>query len=448
MSNKKDKKNNIAVVFIGHLDSGKSTTAGHLLYQLGCVDHPTLEKYEKEATEMGKRSYKYAWILDNLKAERERGITIDISLQKFETAHHCFTIIDAPGHRDFLKNLITGTSQADVAILVVDASNGKFEQGVGKYGQMREHILLAHTLGVKQLVVAINKMDCTEPLPYDEARYNECKNETMSYIQKAGYNDDQVTYVPISGWCGENIVEKSQHMSSWYDGPTLVEALDSCELPPRPYDKPLRIPIQDVYKIGGVGTVPVGKVEAGILRPGMEICFAPSGIVTTVLSVERHHKSVPEAGAGCNVGFAIQNVAVKDLQRGNVASNVRDHPATGVKSFVAQCIILNHPGKKISNGYCPIVDCHTAHVACSFKILEKIDRQTGQVLETNPAFVENGDACIVEMKPTKPFCVEVFDEFPALGRFAVRDMDKTVAVGIVKSIQREEKDEVDEGDDW
>lgn len=440
-------KANISVVFIGHIDSGKSTTAGHLLYQLGCIDHQTLERYEQEATELGKDSYKYAWILDNLKAERERGITIDISLQKFETSKHCFTIIDAPGHRDFIKNLITGTSQADVAILVVDASNGMFEQGVGKYGQLKEHLLLAHTLGVKQLIVAINKMDCTEPLPYDETRYNDCKNETMTYIREVGFDDDdQVTFVPISGWCGENIVEKTQSMSSWYDGPTLVEALDACHVPPRPVDKPLRIPIQDVYKIGGVGTVPVGRIESGIIRPGMEVAFAPNNIVTTVQSVERHHKSVLEASAGSNVGFAVQNVAVKDLQRGNVASNARDHPAKVVKSFTAHCIILNHPGK-ISNGYCPIIDCHTAHVACSFKILEKKDRQTGKVLESNPPFVESGDACTVEMRPTKPVCVERFDEFPQLGRFAARDMDKTVAVGIITSIEPQEP-EIDEGDDW
>lgn len=395
---------------------------------------------------MGKASFKFAWVLDNLKAERERGITIDISLQKFETSNYGYTIIDAPGHRDFIKNLITGTSQADVAILVVDACNGAFETGVGGNGQMREHVLLAHTLGVKQLVVAINKMDCTEPLPYSEGRYKECANETLAYIRNVGFEDGCVQCVPISGWCGDNIKEKSENMSSWYDGPTLMEALDAIDAPERPVNKPLRIPIQDVYKIGGIGTVPVGRIESGIIRPGIDVAFAPTDIVAEVKSVERHHKSIDEAGPGANVGFSVKNVAVQDLQRGNVASNANDNPATGVESFTAHCIILNHPGE-ITDGYCPVIDCHTAHVACSFNIIERKDRRTGEVLETNPKSVKTGDACTVIMKPTKPFCVETFEDFPPLGRFAVRDMKQTIAVGIIKSVVRKQP-EVDEADDW
>jgi len=395
---------------------------------------------------MGKPSFKYAWILDTLKSERERGITIDISLQKFETPHYGYTIIDAPGHRDFIKNLITGASQADVAILLVDACNGAFELGVGPAGQMREHVLLAHTLGVKQLVVAINKMDCTEPMPYYEGRYEECKNETLAYVRSVGFEDDCVQCVPISGWCGDNITQESDNLCGWYHGPTLMEALDAIEAPVRPVDKPLRIPIQDVYKIGGIGTVPVGRIEAGIIRPGMDIAFAPTDIISEVKSVERHHKSIDEAGPGANVGFSVKNVAVKDLQRGNVASNADDRPAVGVESFTAHCVILNHPGE-ISNGYCPVVDCHTAHVACTFTVKEKKDRRTGEVLETNPKCVKTGDACTVEMKPTKGFCVEKFEEFPPLGRFAVRDMKQTVAVGIITSVVRKEV-EVDEADDW
>jgi elongation factor 1-alpha len=435
-------RENISCVFIGNIDSGKSTTAGHLLYKCGSVDEDTIKKYEEEAAEMGKTSFKYAWVLDNLKSERERGITIDISLQKFDTPRFGYTIIDAPGHRDFIKNLITGTSQADVAVLVVDATHGSFESGVGAHGQMREHILLAHTLGVNQLVVAINKMDCTEP-QYDEYRFNEVANETIAYVKGVGYSD-AVAVVPISGWCGDNILERSENMP-WYSGKTLVEALDSCEGPVRPYDKPLRIPIQDVYKIGGVGTVPVGRIESGTIRPGIEAAFAPTDIIAEVKTVERHHKLVSEAGPGSNVGFSIKNVSVRDLQRGNVASDARDNPATGVESFTSHMVVLNHPGS-ISDGYCPVIDCHTAHVACSLNILQKQDRRTGEVLEEKPESVKKGDACIVEMKPTKAFCVETFDEFPPLGRFAVRDMKQTVAVGIIKSVVRAEQEEED--DDW
>jgi elongation factor 1-alpha len=347
----------------------------------------------------------------------------------------------APGHRDFIKNLITGTSQADVAVLVVDATYGSFEVGVGVHGQMREHILLAYTLGVNQLVVAVNKMDCTEP-QYDEHRFNEVATETIAYIKAVGYSN-AVAVVPISGWWGENMVERSENMP-WYTGDTLIEALDNCEAPSRPSDKPLRIPIQDVYKIGGVGTVPVGRIESGTIRTGIDAVFAPKGIIAEVKSVEKHHKMVSEAGPGVNVGFSVKNVSVKDIQRGDVASDASDYPATGVESFKSHCVILNHPGK-IKDGYCPVVDCHTAHVACSFNIIEKQDRHTGEVLEKKPEFVKTGDACIVEMKPTKPFCVETFDEFPPLGRFAVRDMKQTIAVGIIKSVVHAK---VEDEDDW
>ncbi len=313
---------------------------------------------------------------------------------------------------------------------------------MGSHGEMREHILLAHTLGVSQMIVAINKMDSTSPQQYDEQRFNEVKNETMAYVKNVGYKD-AVAVVPISGWFGENLVERSENMP-WYTGETLIEAFDKCEAPIRPYDKPLRIPVQDVYKIGGVGTVPVGRVEAGMIRPGIDVLFAPKGIIAEVKSVENHHKLVSEAGPGSNVGFNVQNVSVKEIQRGNVASDANDNPATGVESFTTHCVILNHPGK-ISDGYCPVIDCHTAHVACSCNIIEKLDRHTGEVLEKKPEFVKTGDACIMEMKPTKPFCVEAFDEFPPLGRFAVRDMKQTVAVGIIKSVTHSEEEEED---DW
>jgi len=268
----------------------------------------------------------------------------------------------------------------------------------------------------------------------------------LAYVRSVGYADDCVQCIPISGWYGDNITQKSDNLCGWYHGPTLMEALDAIEAPVRPLDKPLRIPIQDVYKIGGIGTVPVGRVEAGIIRPGIDIAFAPTDIIAEVKSVERHHKSIDEASAGANVGFSVKNVAVKDIQRGMVASNANDRPAVGVESFTAHCVILNHPGE-ISDGYCPVIDCHTAHVACSFHITEKKDRRTGEVLEINPKSVKTGDACTVEMKPTKAFCVETFEEFPPLGRFAVRDMKQTVAVGIITSVVRKEV-EVDEADDW
>lgn len=429
-------KDHLSIVVIGHVDSGKSTTTGHLIYKLGGIDKRVIEKFEKEAAEMNKRSFKYAWVLDKLKAERERGITIDIALWKFETPKYYCTVIDAPGHRDFIKNMITGTSQADVAVLSIDSTPGGFEAGISKDGQTREHALLAYTLGVKQLICSLNKMDATEP-KYSEKRYLEIKKEVSSYLKRVGYNPDKVPFVAISGFMGDNMIEKSTNMP-WYKGPTLLEALDGMSPPKRPIDKPLRLPLQDVYKIGGIGTVPVGRVETGVIKPGQVVTFAPAGLTTEVKSVEMHHEALPQAVPGDNVGFNVKNVSVKELKRGYVASDSKNNPAQGCASFTAQVIIMNHPGQ-ISNGYSPVLDCHTSHIACKFSdITTKIDRRSGKELEKNPKFIKNGDAAFVEMVPSKPMCVEQFTEFPPLGRFAVRDMRQTVAVGIIKAVEKKE----------
>uniref|UniRef100_A0A7S3K0G6 Elongation factor 1-alpha n=1 Tax=Aureoumbra lagunensis TaxID=44058 RepID=A0A7S3K0G6_9STRA len=431
-------KTHVNLVVIGHVDAGKSTTTGHLIYKCGGIDKRTIEKFEKEAAELGKASFKYAWVLDNLKAERERGITIDIALWKFESPKYYFTVIDAPGHRDFIKNMITGTSQADVAILVIDSSVGGFEAGISKDGQTREHALLAFTLGVKQMIVAMNKMDDVS-VKYGEARYKEIKQEVSSYLKKVGYKPMKIPFVPISGWMGDNMIDKSANMP-WYKGPFLLEALDNVNPPKRPTDRPLRLPLQDVYKIGGIGTVPVGRVETGVLKPGMVVTFAPTQLSTEVKSVEMHHESLPEAVPGDNVGFNVKNVSVKELRRGYVASDSKNDPAKGAASFYAQVIIMNHPGQ-ISAGYSPVLDCHTAHVACKFSELnQKMDRRSGKVMEENPKFVKSGDACMTTLVPTKPLCVESFADYPPLGRFAVRDMRQTVAVGVIKNVTKAEKD--------
>lgn len=431
-------KTHINLVVIGHVDAGKSTTTGHLIYKCGGIDKRTIEKFEKEAKEMGKASFKYAWVLDKLKAERERGITIDIALWKFESPKYYFTVIDAPGHRDFIKNMITGTSQADCAILVIASGTGEFEAGIAKNGQTREHALLAYTLGVKQMIVAINKMD-DKSVNYSEARYNEIKTEVSSFIKKIGYNPDTVSFVPISGWNGDNMLERSANMP-WYKGPILIEALDNIVEPKRPSDKPLRVPLQDVYKIGGIGTVPVGRVETGILKPGMVVTFAPAMITTEVKSVEMHHEALTQATPGDNVGFNVKNVAVKDIRRGFVAGDSKNDPPAETDNFVAQVIVLNHPGQ-IHPGYAPVLDCHTCHIACKFaEILTKVDRRSGKSLEDAPKNIKSGDAAMVKLIPSKPMCVETFSEYPPLGRFAVRDMRQTVAVGVIKEVTKKAKD--------
>ncbi|KAF3351036.1 hypothetical protein VdG2_00543 [Verticillium dahliae VDG2] len=457
----KEEKAHINVVVIGHVDSGKSTTTGHLIYQCGGIDKRTIEKryvlqivqtllpvvsaLHAPAAELGKGSFKYAWVLDKLKAERERGITIDIALWKFETPKYMVTVIDAPGHRDFIKNMITGTSQADCAILIIAAGTGEFEAGISKDGQTREHALLAYTLGVKQLIVAINKMDTTK---WSEERFTEIIKETTNFIKKVGYNPKTVAFVPISGFNGDNMLQPSTNCP-WYKGwekegakgvkstgKTLLEAIDAIEQPKRPTDKPLRLPLQDVYKIGGIGTVPVGRIETGVLKPGMVVTFAPANVTTEVKSVEMHHEQLSEGLPGDNVGFNVKNVSVKDIRRGNVAGDSKNDPPQGAASFTAQVIVLNHPGQ-VGAGYAPVLDCHTAHIACKFaELLEKIDRRTGKSVEASPKFIKSGDAAIVKMIPSKPMCVEAFTDYPPLGRFAVRDMRQTVAVGVIKAVEK------------
>jgi elongation factor 1-alpha len=330
--------------------------------------------------------------------------------------------------------MITGTSQADVAILVIASGEGEFEAGISKNGQTREHALLAFTLGVKQMIVVCNKMDNVN---WAENRYNEIQREVSGYLKKVGYNPKNIPFVPISGFHGDNMVDRTDKMP-WYKGPTLLEALDDIKPPKRPMDKPLRVPLQDVYKIGGIGTVPVGRVETGVLKPGMVVTFAPVNVTTEVKSVEMHHEALPEAVPGDNVGFNVKNVSIKDIRRGNVAGDSKKDPPQETEDFTAQVIILNHPGQ-IHAGYAPVLDCHTAHIACKFKeLLEKVDRRSGKKMEDNPKAVKSGDAAMVLLVPSKPLCVETFTDYPPLGRFAVRDMRQTVAVGVIKAVTRKD----------
>merc|ERR1712019_67762 len=437
----KDEKPHISLVVIGHVDSGKSTSTGHLIYLNGGIDERTIEKFRKEAELIGKGSFAFAWVLDKLKAERDRGITINITLTKFETEKHHYTIIDAPGHRDFIKNMITGTSQADVSVLMISSQAGEFEAGVSKEGQTKEHALLAFTLGVKQMVVGLNKQDHPS-VNYSEERYNEIKKEATSFLKKGGYKVDQIPFVPFSGLTGENMLVKENKDGKdnfpWYKGPTLVAALDTMQAPERPVDKPLRLPINDVFKISGIGTVPVGRVETGVLKPAMQVRFTPSGLTSECKSVEMHHEQLPQAIPGDNVGFSVRNISVKDIKRGYVCSNEKEDPARECTDFLAQVIVLNHPNQ-INAGYSPVLDCHTTHTACKFDTLvSKIDRRTGKTLEENPQFIKSGDAALVQLVPSKPMCVENFKDYPPLGRFAVRDMKQTVAVGVIKEVTKKE----------
>ncbi len=410
-------KPHLNIVFIGHVDHGKSTTVGRLLYEHGEIDQRIVDQYKKEAEQKGKATFEFAWVMDRLKEERERGLTIDVAHRKFMTDKYYFTIIDAPGHRDFVKNMITGTSQADAAILIVAAPEGVMEQ-------TKEHLFLARTLGVPQLIIAINKMDATQP-PYSEKRFNEVKEEVEKLLMMIGWKD--IPFVPISGYYGDNVMKKSEKMP-WWKGPSLLELLNNLKVPPKPTEKPLRIPVEDVYSITGIGTVPVGRVETGVLRVGDKITFMPANKSGEVKSIEMHHEPLKEAYPGDNIGFNVRGIGKKDIKRGDVAGPISS-PPTVAKSFTAQVVVLNHPSV-IAPGYTPVFHAHTAQVACKFEeIMKTLDPKTGATKQEHPDFIKTGDIAVVKILPTRPMVIEPAKELPQLGRFAVRDMGQTVAAG-------------------
>lgn len=415
-------KPHLNLIFAGHVDHGKSTLVGRVLYDTGALSENDLRKLKDEAAKVGKATFEFAFAMDSLKEERERGVTIDIAHKDFNTQKYYFTIIDAPGHKDFVKNMITGASQADAAVLVCSAKEGIQAQTI-------EHAFLLKVLGVGQFIIAINKMDAVN---YDQAKYKETVDALTAKIKPMGYPVDKIPFIPTSAYMGDNIAKKSDK-TAWYTGPTLVEAFDNLIEPKKPLDKPLRLPIQEVFTITGQGTVPVGRVEAGVMKPGQQIVIMPEGVPGEVKSIEMHHQQLAEAVPGDNVGFALKNVDKKAIKRGSVVGDPQK-PPTVAEEFKAQIVVLNHP-TAIGKNYTPVFHLHTAQLACTItEILEKKDPKTGQTAQANPDFLKTGDVAIVKIKPTRPVVAEKYQDYPALGRFAMRDMSQTVAAGVILEV--------------
>jgi elongation factor 1-alpha len=419
-------KPHLNIVFIGHVDHGKSTTVGRLLLDSGHIEGHVVEKNEKLAAESGKAGFGLAYVMDGLKEERERGITIDVAHKEFFTPNYYWTVIDAPGHRDFVKNMITGASQADAAVLLCAANDGV-------NAQTKEHAFLARVLGVSQLIVHVNKMDISG-VDWSEDKYNQACKEVSALLKMAGFKPDDIPMIPASSLNGDNVYNKSDKCS-WYKGPTLFEAIDKITMPKKPLDKPLRLPIQDVYKISGIGTVPVGKIETGTLNVGKNVVFNPSQKSGEVKSIEMHHTMVAKAEPGDNVGFNVRGLAAVDIRRGDVAGYADTAPmfVRHDESFVGQIQLMDIP-KAVSVGYTPVFHAHTAQVAIRF--LELLEKTNKNGKEANPSFLKTGDACLIRFQPTKPFAIEQMDTFPELSRFAIRDMGKTVAAGVCLKIDK------------
>jgi elongation factor 1-alpha len=411
---------NLAV--IGHVDHGKSTMVGRLLYETENVPEHVIEQHKEEAEEKGKGGFEFAYVMDNLAEERERGVTIDIAHQEFDTDEYYFTIVDCPGHRDFVKNMITGASQADNAVLVVAADDGV-------QPQTQEHVFLARTLGIGELIVAVNKMDLVD---YKEGRYKEVVEEVKDLLNQVRFDTENASFIPVSAFEGDNVEARSDNMD-WYDGEILLEALNSLPEPEPPTDAPLRLPIQDVYTISGIGTVPVGRVETGVLNTGDNVSFQPSDVGGEVKTIEMHHEEVPKAEPGDNVGFNVRGIGKDDIRRGDVCGPA-DDPPTVAETFEAQIVVMQHPSV-ITAGYTPVFHAHTAQVACTIESIDaKIDPASGEIAEENPDFIQSGDAAKVTVRPQKPLSIEPSSEISELGSFAIRDMGQTIAAGRVLSV--------------
>jgi len=414
-------KPHINIVFVGHVDHGKSTTVGRLLFDTGAIEEQAMRKLKEKAEELGKGGFEFAFVMDGLKEEQERGVTIDLAHKKFDTQKYEFTIIDAPGHRDFIKNMITGASQADAAVLVVSSE--------GVMAQTKEHAFLCKTLGVGQIIIACNKMDVVN---FDEAKYNAVKEDVSKLLKMVGYKPDEIPFVPVASLHGDNVAKKSDK-TPWYKGPTLLEALDQLKVPEKPVDLPLRLPLQDVYNITGIGVVPVGKVETGVMKVGQKVTVMPArdgrGISGEVKSIEMHHEQIQQAEPGDNIGFNVRGISKQDIARGDVLGSADNVPTVAME-FTAQLVVLNHP-TVITVGYTPVFHIHTAQVACQvIEIVKKINPATGETLQENPDFIKNGDAAIVKFKPVQPLVIETQKEIPQLSRFAIRDSGATVAAGM------------------
>ena len=417
-----DKKEHMNLVVVGHVDHGKSTTVGRLLFDSGNVDEQTMRKLTEKAAELGKKGFEFAFVMDNLKEERERGVTIDLAHKKFETPKYYFTIIDAPGHKDFIKNMITGAAQADCGVVVVAANDGVM-------AQTKEHIFLSKTLGVGQIIIAVNKMDM---MKYDQAKFDEVVKQVSELLKSVGYKPEEIKFIPIASLVGDNVAKKSENMA-WYTGPTLLEALDTFSVPEKPTTLPLRLPIQDVYNITGIGVVPVGRVETGVMKVGDKVTVVPGregkGVSGEVKTIEMHHELMQEANPGDNIGFNVRGIGKKDIMRGDVLGHSDNIPSLA-SEFTAQIVVLNHP-TVMTVGYTPVFHIHTAQVACQIIAIEKkLNPATGEVLAENPDFIKNGDAAIVKIKPVQPLCIETQKEIPQLSRFAIRDSGATVAAGM------------------
>ena len=449
-----DSKKHLSLVVCGHVDAGKSTTTGHLIFKLGGISTREMEKLQSEADANGKSSFAFAYYMDKGKAERERGVTIDCTTKEFFTDSYHYTIVDAPGHRDYIKNMISGAGCADVALLLVPAEAGGFETAIAKgnhkngevQGQTRQHARLLSLLGVEQIIIGINKMDSCN---WSQSRFEEIKSEMVKMIQQAGYKPKKVPVIPFSGFQGENLIEQTDKMP-WYkgweayinketkvEGVTLLDALEKLARPPkRNTEGKVRVPINGIYKIKGVGDVITGRVEQGVIHPN-DICgIAPRGLTgLKIFTIEMHHKSWPEAFPGDNVGINMKGLDKNKMPKvGDVIYLEKEGHLKPVKSFKALVHVQEHPGQ-LKVGFAPLVHVRTSKSACKLvKINWKMSKKTGNEKISSPPYLEKNEQAEVEFEPAQPFYCESFNDCRGLGRIAVMDSNQLIMLGKVVEV--------------
>eukprot|EP00933_Yihiella_yeosuensis_P017047 TRINITY_DN14350_c1_g3_i2.p1 TRINITY_DN14350_c1_g3~~TRINITY_DN14350_c1_g3_i2.p1 ORF type:complete len:447 (-),score=73.58 TRINITY_DN14350_c1_g3_i2:99-1439(-) len=425
-------KPGMTIAVVGPQGCGKTTALGQLCHESGAFGKEGHEQCQDLAAEFGRPDQRHGWMLDRLPVERERGLTVEPSMQSFSSQAFSFLAVDTPGNADYARNMLAVTSVSDVAVLVVSAAQGEWEASL-ESGRARELALGCFTMGIKNIAVWVTKMDDVS-VQFSSSRFEDIKKAVSAFLKEVGYKQKDVPCVPISGLAGENLTSKSAEMS-WYTGQTAIESLDAVGPINRPADKPLRLPVLKVHDVPDVGTVVVGRVETGSIRPGIKVIFSPGGFVGEVKSVQKDGAKVSEATGGEVVGVALDGVEVSEISRGMVLSGSND-PASDAETFVAQVVVLDHPGK-IRAGYCPVIDLHTAQVSCEFEeLLAKIDRKTGKESGEVPLFAETGEVVSVKLRPRAPVCLETFSSYPSLGRFAIRDHGRTVGVGVIKEVTK------------
>ncbi|XP_075001966.1 HBS1-like protein isoform X7 [Calonectris borealis] len=421
------------LVVIGHVDAGKSTLMGHLLYLLGNVNKRTMHKYEQESKKAGKASFAYAWVLDETGEERERGVTMDVGMTKFETKTKVITLMDAPGHKDFIPNMITGAAQADVAILVVDASRGEFEAGFETGGQTREHGLLVRSLGVTQLAVAVNKMD---QVNWQQERFQEITSKLGQFLKQAGFKESDVAYIPTSGLGGENLVTRGQssNLTQWYKGKCLLEQIDSFKPPQRSIDKPFRLCVADVFKDQGSGFCVTGKIEAGYIQVGERLLAMPPNETCTAKGITLHDEPVDWAAAGDHVSLTLTGMDIIKINVGCVFCDPKE-PIKVCTRFRARVLIFSIE-VPITKGFPVLLHYQTiSEPATIRRLLSVLHKSTGEVTKQKPKFLSKGQNALIELQTQRPVALELYKDFKELGRFMLRYSGSTIAAGVVTEIK-------------